>query len=92
MVALDPPEMRQSIAWEFVLMALRKRIAAEAEVDLSEGLQKRVRDVEVGIYQLQEPMRVLLTRAGSDSKHDILPIEGLHYRYLGSQASCNSSS
>ena len=49
MVALDPPEMRQSIAWEFVLMALRKRIAAEAEQDLSEGMQKRVRDVEVGM-------------------------------------------
>ena len=73
-------------------MALRKRIAAEAEVDLSEGLQKRVRDVEVGIYQLQEPMRVLLTRAGSDSKHDGLPVEGLHYYYLDSQASRNSSS
>ena len=46
-VDLDTPDMRQPIAWEFALLAVRRQEEAEARRALGQGLDKRVRDVEV---------------------------------------------
>lgn len=46
-VELDVPDMRQPIAWEFALQAVKKQQEAEARQALGQGLDQRVREVEV---------------------------------------------
>ncbi len=48
MVGLDTPDMRQPIAWEFALQAVKRQEEAEARRALGQGIDKRVQDVEVG--------------------------------------------
>lgn len=50
-VPIDPPDMRQSIAWHLALAAVKKQEAAEAEELLrSETGCEMVREVQVGAY------------------------------------------
>ena len=46
-VELDVPDMRQPIAWEFALQAVKKQEEAEARQALGQGLDQRVQEVEV---------------------------------------------
>ena len=67
-IQLDPPEMRQSIAWELALMAIKRHEAAEAERLLLTSPGTVVRDVQVSslvslmVYLLSQKHMVLLTQ------------------------------
>ena len=52
MIELDAPEMRQSIAWEFAVMAIKRLVASDAEKSFIQGTDKRVRDIEVAVFKM----------------------------------------
>lgn len=47
---LDIPDMRQPIAWEFALQAVKRQEEAEARRALGQGINKRVQDIEVCFF------------------------------------------
>lgn len=51
-VPLDAPEMRQAIAWEFALMAIKRQEAVQAERLLLTSPDTQVRDVQVRSHLL----------------------------------------